>query len=95
MLSYARLDVNEDVNEEFVSKVWEKQVRRVCAPLLVMSENRVRLTDRSELPLSRWIVIYIRMVPFAELAGHLVSGNSWVATGLKIPCRSLSDAIHK
>jgi len=55
-----------------------ERARRVCEPLLVMSDNRVRLTDRSELSLSRWIAVHIRVVPFAELMGHLVSGNPWI-----------------
>jgi hypothetical protein len=45
------------------------------APLPVVSEDRIRLADRSELYLSCWIAVDIRVVLFTELAGRLVNGR--------------------
>ena len=69
--SYARLVAEQ----EFASEVKENMDH---APLPVMPENRIRLTDRSELPLSGRIAVHIRVVLFTELTECLVNGNPHV-----------------
>ena len=71
--SYARLKINQEF--EFASGVRVGRVTRVYAPLSVVSENRIRLADGSELSLSGWIVVYIRMVFFTELMERFVNDS--------------------
>ena len=40
-----------------------------------MSKNRIGLANRSELSLSRWIVVYVRVVLFTELVERCVNGG--------------------
>ena len=60
-----------------------------------MTENRIRLADRPELSLSRWIAVHVRVIPFTELEGHLVSGDPRQMAKVKLPCRNLSSPIHQ
>ena len=63
-----------------------EQVGRTCTPLPVVSKNRIRLADRSELSLSCWIAVHIRMILFTELVECFVNDGpcsaGWVGDTL-------------
>ena len=50
----------------------------VHPPFPVVTENSIRLADRSELSLSYRITVHVRVVLFTELMEHFVNGSPWV-----------------
>ena len=50
----------------------------VHPPFPVVTENSIRLADRSELSLSYRITVHVRVVLFTELMERFVNGSPWV-----------------